>query len=79
MIHDEACIAQEQSSLLNVKCLFVLYLPKHVKSKRVKISNYKWLYSLNISYINIITIYSLLCFAVLEAVTLMLVLSTLTW
>ena len=26
MIHDEACIAQEQSSLLSVKCLFVLYL-----------------------------------------------------
>ena len=41
MIHEEACIAQEQSSLLSVKCLFVSYLPKHVKSKRVKISNYK--------------------------------------
>ena len=31
MIHDEACIAQEQSSLLNVKCLFVLYLPPQTR------------------------------------------------
>ena len=48
-----------------------VYIPPLFKKKRVKSSNYKWLYSLNISYINIITIYSLLCFAVLEAVTLM--------